>query len=65
MEVKGFCLFKDFNLVEPGESDVQGTSGVSEEFAFLIYFLSMYKYFSMCCLSCFVKRSKFLEKSHN
>lgn len=38
MEVKGFCLFKDFSLVEPGESDVQGTSGVSEEFAFFNLF---------------------------
>jgi len=36
MEVKEFCLFRNLDLVEP---DVQATSGVREEFAFLNLFL--------------------------
>lgn len=51
MEVKGFCLFKDFNLVEPGESDVQGTSGVSEEFAFFNLFFKYVQNTYLCAAS--------------
>lgn len=48
MEVKGFCLFKNFSLLEPGETDAQGTAGTREEFAGFNLFLKYVQNMHVC-----------------